>query len=64
MNKHLESSPPPKISSGALMRAMQTLLAMDNTELVFVFILICRSLGLATRLVLNFALLLLKEMGG
>ena len=46
VNKHLESSPPPKISSGALMRAMQTLLAMDNTELVFVFILMCRSLGL------------------
>jgi len=63
VNKHLDSSPTPKMSSSALMRAMQTLLAMDNNELVLVFILICRSLGLATRLVLNFAMLPLKPKG-
>ena len=62
VNKHLDASPPTR-SFSALMRSMQTMLAMDNTELVLVFVLICRSIGLATRLVLNFAILPLKPKG-
>ena len=47
-------------TSLALLRAMATMLALDTTELVMVFVLICRSLGLHTRIVTNLALLPLK----
>ena len=63
VNKHDCGASSPEISPSALMRAMQTLLAMNNTELVLVFILICRSLGFTARLVLNFAILPLKPKG-
>ena len=63
VNKHDGGASSPGISLSALMRAMQTLLAMNNTELVLVFILICRSLGFTARLVLNFAILPLKPKG-
>ena len=63
VNKHDGGASSPGISPNALMRAMQTLLAMNNTELVLVFILICRSLGFTARLVLNFAILPLKPKG-
>jgi len=47
-------------SVAALVRAMETLLAMDTAELVLVLVLVCRSLGYSTRLVTNLALLPLK----
>ena len=54
---------PPAASSRtslALLRAMATMLALDITELVMVFVLVCRSLGLHTRVVTNLTILPLK----
>jgi len=61
VNKHLDgSSPSMKLSSSSLLRSMQTMLAMNYIDLVLIFILICRSLGLATRIVHNLPILPLK----
>jgi len=61
VNKHLDgSSPSMKLSSSSLLRSMQTMLAMNYIELVLIFILICRSLGLTTRIVHNLPIMPLK----
>jgi len=41
----------------ALLRAMETFVCRDLTELVLVFVLICRSLGFSARYVANLALI-------